>query len=101
LNQAARDAARRKMIRSLPLKFVPARKGGDHNTVGYLVLTTGTGKGKKKLDKGQYMFALKRRVFMPARPYVRRAVKKARPKILQLFSAKQLTGVSHLIRGTR
>lgn len=76
-------------VRGMPLRFVPARKGkADMNTVGYLVSTialTKRGKHAKRkaaLPKGAYMFVLKRRVWIPRRPYVRPAVKKVKPRVV-------------------
>lgn len=101
VNQLARNWQIRSggSIKGLPLKFVPARKGrtADHNTVGYLVLKHGHTKAgkvakgaKPAMPRGTLMFVLKRRIFMPARPYARRAAKVARPKVRQLFSADRI-----------
>jgi len=65
-------------IRNIPGLFRIGRESGTFG--GVLAIRTG-----KKNAKVVALFALRRSVRMPARPYIRPAVRKARPKIIAAF----------------
>jgi phage gpG-like protein len=92
LNQVARDMQRRAggSLRNVGgLSTIRSKKG--NLLLGRFKRGKGKAYGKGRADNGfEPLFVLKKSVRMPARPYMRPAFRRAKPKILNLFRARGL-----------